>query len=189
MTVQVRYTSADLDELPDIPGVRYEIIDGSLYVSKATRWEHENAAFMVAVALHEWDREKRAGRVILTPGLIFAPEQDVIPDLIWISFARMAALVDEGGHFRGAPELVVEVLSPGRVNEQRDREVKLSLYSRQGVEEYWIVDWRTRTVELYRRDGAELRLAATLRDEESITSPLFPGFSCPITNLWVPSVR
>jgi Uma2 family endonuclease len=189
MTVQLRYTSADLEELPDIPGVRYEVIDGSLHVSKATRWEHEHASFELAVALREWSLSSGTGQVILTPGLIFAPEQDVIPDMIWISYARMAALVDEGGHFRGAPELMVEVLSPGRVNEQRDREVKLSLYSRQGVQEYWIVDWRTRTVELYRRDGAELRLVATLRGEASITLPLFPGFSCPTTNLCVPFER
>jgi Uma2 family endonuclease len=95
---------------------------------------------------------------------------------------------DDAGHLRAAPELVVEVLSPGAANERRDREKKLALYSRQGVEEYWIVDWRARAVEVHRREGAALRLAATLRDDDQLTSPLLPGFACPISQLWPPAL-
>jgi Uma2 family endonuclease len=60
----------------------------------------------------------------------------------------------------------------------------LSLYARQGVEEYWIVDCRVRTVQVYRRSGSALELAATLMDDDMIASPLLPGFSCPISRFW-----
>lgn len=189
MSITRRYTSADLAALPRAEGTRYEIIDGALHVSTQPHYEHQYTGGKVFAVLDAWSLQTGRGLAIAAPGLIFAPDDDVAPDVVWVSRARLAALRDAAGHLRGAPELVVEVLSPGRVNEQRDREVKLSLYSRQGVQEYWIVDWRTRTVELYRRDGAELRLVATLRGEASITSPLFPGFSCPTTNLWVPFER
>ena len=81
--------------------------------------------------------------------------------------------------------LVVEVLSPGAENERLDRELKLSLYSRQGVREYWIVDWRARTVQVYRRQQTQLELAATLLGEDVLTSPLLPGFACPISRFWL----
>jgi Uma2 family endonuclease len=110
----------------------------------------------------------------------------VIPDVVWISRERLLALQDEAGHLRGAPELVVEVLSPGAANERRDREVKLALYARRGVDEYWIVNWRMRTVQVYRRDGAALRPVATLQGQDTLTSPLLPGFSCPVSRLWPP---
>ena len=92
--------------------------------------------------------------------------------------------MDEAGHFRRAPELVVEVLSPGPKNERRDRELKLKLYSRQGVREYWIVDWRTRTVQVFRREQAALRLVATLESDDALTTPLLAGFRQPVAELW-----
>lgn len=79
---------------------------------------------------------------------------------------------------------MVEVLSPGPANEQRDRELKLSLYSRQGVQEYWIVDWQAQVVQVYRREQAALQLAATLFVGDVLTSPLLPGFTCPVDRFW-----
>jgi Uma2 family endonuclease len=184
MSTTRRYTSADLERLPEIEGVRYEIIDGELYVSKQPDWHHQLAVSMLTAALTTWSEATRAGVALGAPGLVFSPENDVAPDLIWISRERLAAVADASGHFRQAPELVVEVLSPGRRNEQRDREVKLSLYSRQGVDEYWIVDWRAHAVEVYRRAGAALQLVATLGNGDTLTSPLLPGFSCPVAKLW-----
>lgn len=184
MSTSFRYTSADLEDLPDVEGLRYEIIDGKLHVSRATHWCHQFASGQVFFALQTWNLRTGTGIAISTPGVIFAPDDDVIPDLIWLSKARLAALADDRGHFRGAPELVVEVLSAGAANVYRDREAKLKLYSRQGVQEYWIVDWRARTVDVFRREGDALRLVATLTDPDVLTSPLLPGFSCPVASLW-----
>ena len=108
-----------------------------------------------------------------------------MPDLVWISRERLAKSVDEAGHLRFAPELVVEVLSPGKANEYRDRDAKLNLYSRRGVQEYWIVSWMQQSVEVYRREQAALKLVATLYAQDEIESPLLPGFSCQVTDLFL----
>src|SRR5262245_31037872 len=75
-----------------------------------------------------------------------------------------------------ATELAIEVLSPGRKNERRDREIKPRLYSRHGVLEYWVVDWAKRRIEIYRRQQAVLELAATLYEGDVLVSPILPGF-------------
>lgn len=186
MTAGLRITSADLATLPDIPGVRYEIIDGELYVSRQPQAGHQFVCGEIFVPLHAWSRETGAGTPYFTPGVVFADDDDVIPDLVWISRDREAGAVDEKGHFRLAPELVVEVLSPGRANEVRDREVKLGLYSRRGVSEYWLVDWQAHTVDVFRRMGDALHHVATLAGDDALTSPLLPGFRCPLASLWQP---
>lgn len=187
MPTAFRFTSKDLEALPKIEGVRYEIIDGELFVSNAPHWHHQFAADGIVTVLRPWSNATRLGVTMTGPGLVFADDQDVIPDLIWISRERLARGQDAAGHFTIAPELVVEVLSPGSANERRDREIKLSLYSRRGVDEYWIVDWRARTVEVYRRRESALQLVGALSNEDTLTSPLLPGFSCPIASLWAPT--
>lgn len=184
MSVQRRYTSRDLDLLPDIEGVRYEIIDGELHVSKAPGLEHQYVCVVLGSALHFWCVNEGHGRVYGGPGLVFSEDNDVIPDLVWISVERLRAGRDASGHITVGPELAIEVLSPGSANERRDREAKLALYSRRGVDEYWIVDWRARLVEVYRHIDGELRRVATLVGDDALTSPLLPGFSCPISGLW-----
>ena len=186
MSISARFTTRDLDRLPDIPGIRYEIIDGELYVSKAPGWEHQYTSGRVDHALQSWNDRTGLGMVLATPGLVAADDDDVIPDLVWISLARLAVVVDDASHLTSAPELVIEVLSLGRENERRDRELKLALYARRGAGEYWIVDWRRRTIDVYRRDGDRLLLAAALADGDALTSPLLPGFSCPLADLWPP---
>ena len=55
--------------------------------------------------------------------------------MVWISRERFAAALEPDGKLHAAPDLVVEVLSPGSTNERRDRQAKLKLYSRRGVRE------------------------------------------------------
>jgi Uma2 family endonuclease len=183
MTQSVRFTSADLEFLPD-DGKRYEIIDGELYVSRQPSFGHQVICFGTGVALDRWSNETGRGVVILAPGLIFAEDDDVAPDVVWISNEQLALALESDGKLHAAPELVIEVLSPGSSNERRDRDVKLKLYSRRGVREYWIVDWLRRRVEVYRRVDAALSLAATLFGDDVLESPLLPGFALPLQDLF-----
>ena len=66
----------------------------------------------------------------------------------------------------------------------RDRDAKLKLYSRRGVLEYWIADWQQRLIEVYRREGGDLHPVATLGGADSLESPLLPGFSCKVAQLF-----
>lgn len=125
------------------------------------------------------------GSAFQTPGVILTSEDAVIPDVIWISRERLANGVDEAGHLTVAPELIIEILSPGKLNAQRDKEVKRKLYSLHGDEEYWITNWQLKTLEIYRRADAQLQLVNTLLDSDTLTSPLLPGFSTPVSQMFL----
>jgi Uma2 family endonuclease len=181
----LRWTTRDLDAMPDDGGwKRYEIIDGELYVTRAPHIRHQGAGGNIYFELGSWSRQTQLGEPFQTPGVIFTPTDAVIPDVVWISRDRLANGLDQAGHLTIAPELMVEVLSPGEQNEQRDKEVKLKLYSRHGVQEYWIVNWQQQTLEIYRRIDAHLQLIATLLPSDTLTSPLLPGFNSPIAQIF-----
>lgn len=183
MSRTTRWTSADLNSLPD-DGNRYEIISGELYASRPNVLTHQAACGEILVALEKWNDQTGIGNAVFAPGLIFSEYDDVVPDVVWISRKRLASGLDKNGHLRVAPELIAEVLSPGEEHERRDRVVKLDLYSRRGVLEYWILNWQACSVEVYRRDQAELRLAATLFESDVLDTPLLPGFNCLVASLF-----
>jgi Uma2 family endonuclease len=182
-TNRVRWTTADLELFPD-DGKRYEIIDGELIVTRAPRWSHQEVTGRIFAAFDNWCQDTGLGRAAINPGVIFTDEDNVIPDVVWASNERLDVLTDEAEQLTGAPGLVVEVLSPGKKDEQRDRQLKLKLYSQQGVQEYWIVDKNLRQVQVYRRDNALLSLVVTLQATDSLTSPLLPDFACPLSQVF-----
>ena len=96
MASTIRWTSTDLKALPD-DGKRYEIIDGELFVSKQPTWHHQHTCVRLAVVWHEWDPSGSHGRVNLAPGLIFADDDDVAPDLVWISNERLSWVLESDG--------------------------------------------------------------------------------------------
>jgi Uma2 family endonuclease len=124
------------------------------------------------------------GRVIPAPGVVFSEDNDVIPDVVWLSNNRLGLALRDDGHFHEPPELVIEVWSPGSANRKRDRVAKLQRYSRRGVDQYWTIDWRLRTVDVYRRESTALRLLATLHESDSLATPLLPGFSSVVRSLF-----
>ncbi|MBA3923009.1 MAG: Uma2 family endonuclease [Nostocaceae cyanobacterium] len=180
----VRWTTADLELFALDRTKRYEIIDGELFVTKAPSWKHQTTCINIGIKLKLWIDNGGFGEVAVGPGIIFSDADNVIPDVVWASTERLEILLDDAGHLTGAPELVVEILSPGDKNEKRDRESKLKLYSVQGVREYWIFDPLKSIVEVYRRENVVLKLAATLYSQDELTSPLLPGFSCVVSKFF-----
>jgi Uma2 family endonuclease len=188
MSVSRRWTVADLEQIEPVEGERYEVIDGELYVAKQPSWEHQCLCVSLGGQLEQWSYESGLGSVSTSPGVIFSVEDGVAPDLAWVSLQRLRAGRDAAGHIHLAPELLIEILSPGRDNERRDRETKLTLYSREGVEEYWIVDWQPRTIDVYRRIGDALELFETYPGDGVLESPLLPGFRLQIARIWPPTL-
>lgn len=181
----IRWTTRDLTAMPDDGGwKRYEIIDGNLLVTRAPHIWHQRAGGNIHVELEVWSKESKLGRAFQTPGVVFSPEDAVIPDVIWASQAILDDGIDESGHFVIAPELMVEVLSRGELNEMRDKKVKLKLYSLHGVREYWIVSWQLKKMEIYRRRENQLQLVSTLFESDTLASPLLPGFSVPVSDVF-----
>ena len=180
----IRWTIQDIELLPENEWIRYEIIDGELFVTRSPHLRHQQVCGRIFRRLDIWCESSGLGETIIAPGVIFSDADNVSPDVVWVSKERLAQIEDEAGHLLGAPELVIEVLSPGKQNERRDREAKLKLYSVQGVQEYWIVNRFSQQVEIYRRVKARLVLVATLLGNDEISSPLLPEFYCSISHFF-----
>ena len=184
MATTIRWTSADLEKLPHDETHRYEIIEGELFVSKTPHTYHQLVCTNAGALLKDWNDKTGAGLAIGVPGVIFSEDNDVIPDVVWISKARLHTALGAGGHLYQAPELVIEVLSPGSQNARRDRELKLKLYSQHGVDEYWIMDWPSRRIEVFRRAEAGLQPVCTLDEHDTLSTPLLEGFAVTVASFF-----
>jgi Uma2 family endonuclease len=185
MAIAAPMTVSQLELLPEpLDGTRYELIEGEFEVTTQPSWKHQVTSTNVASLLREWSERTGAGLAMIAPGVVFSDTTAVAPDVVWISQERRSRVLGDDGRLYGAPDLAVEVLSPGPKNERRDRETKLALYSQQGVREYWLVDWQQRSLAAYRREQAALRLTATLYEADTLESPLLPSFSCLVSHLF-----
>lgn len=180
MPVDTRLTYDDFCLLPD-DGKRYEIIDGELLVTPSPRIRHQMIVTRLSRYLLEFVENNGLGQVFVAPLDVVLSDYDVVePDLLYVSKERASALA-EGKNVQGSPDLVIEVLS--ETTENRDRTIKLKLYARSGVREYWIIAPEGPTAEIYRRTTQGLELVSKLASTGVLTSPLFPGFSLPLNKL------
>jgi Uma2 family endonuclease len=176
-------TIADWDAMPYGDGKRYEIIEGELFVSCSPGLTHQRVTANLITLFVIFLRDNPIGEYVPTPGLIFSEYSGVIPDLV-VFLNQTSDAIITGERLTGSPDLVIEVLSPGPANIRRDRMVKLQLYSKHGVPEYWIVDPGSLAVEQYLSDGSSLKLMQTLQNDDVLSSSAIPGFSCLITEIF-----
>jgi Uma2 family endonuclease len=168
-------TIADLESTPD-DGNRYELIDGEMFVSSAPSYFHQAVLMNIVKAFILYLDKNPFGKIVPGVGVIFDDYNGVIPDLVFLTHERWRKIVG-AGRLRAAPEIAIEILSPGASNVRRDRNIKLNLYSERGVGEYWIVDPEDHAVEIYRRGEGGLEFFASLRGADILTSDILPGFS------------
>jgi len=165
-------------------GRRHELIDGEHYVTAAPNLKHQTAALNLAGDLRNFVRPRDLGRVWAAPTDVVLSEFDVVqPDVLFVSKARLH-LAAEGENLQGAPDLVVEVLSPR--TRRTDVITKRHLYEKFGVQEYWMVDPELETIEIYRlREGAFRREAELSTENEDVaTTPLLPGLEIALTEIF-----
>ncbi len=159
-------TINDLDAMPD-DGNRYEIIEGELFASRAPSLKHQRVSGNIFATFRAYLDHNPIGEILATPGIIFSDFNGVIPDLVFISHERRDEIAS-GERITGAPDLVVEIVSPGAENERRDRIGKRQLYGKYGVKEYWVVDPYKRTIEIYHLKGQTLELQATYAEQNEV---------------------
>jgi len=137
----------DVQQLPD-DGNRYEAIEGALYMTPAPSVRHQRISFRLQRELARLLVDSGHGEILYAPvGVRFpATREGVQPDILFVSNERRGIIAPD--ELKGAPDLVVEILSPSTAT--RDRDLKRRLYQRQGVAEYWIVDPEARAVDVWR---------------------------------------
>jgi Uma2 family endonuclease len=179
---RTHYTVEDYWLFPE-DNIRREIIDGELHVTPNPIRKHETAASSLYRHLRSFLEAHPLGAVYSAPFSVVLSDRDVVePDLLFVAAERSASVTDKG--FEGAPDLVVEVLSgPTR---RIDETVKRDLYEEVGVREYWLVDPDERGVRIWRAEKqkftAPLDLLALA--EDAVESPLLPGFSLPLPQIF-----
>lgn len=180
--IQPVLTIADLDVMPD-DGNRYEIIEGELIVSRAPSLLHQIIISNIIALIRNYLDTNPIGIVVPGPGIMLNDVNGVIPDVVFVSDEKRRETAF-GEKLTCAPELVIEILSPGAENERRDRVVKRQLYGRFGVEEYWIVDPANRFIEVYRLEEQVLVLTGSYTEQDEVSSSVLPGFRCAVQDIF-----
>ena len=168
------WTYSDFLRLPD-DGLRYEIIAGVLYVTNAPDPQHQYAVGEILGELRDHVKGHHLGVVYTAPIEVHLPgvAQPVQPDVLFIAQGRSDIV--KAKFIEGAPDLIVEVTSASTA--RLDRKVKLDAYERAGVREYWIVNPRTRFVEVYSLERGEYVLRAERGPGERLDSGVLPGLT------------
>jgi Uma2 family endonuclease len=177
-STRLRFTYRDYLLLPE--GDRRELIEGDFYVVPAPSIWHQTIAANLGMALRAFARGNRLGTVLWAPtDVVLSPESVVQPDILFISNERRGIITED--NVSGAPDLVVEILSPSTAD--RDRELKLTLYARYGVREYWIVDPEDSSVEVMALEEAGVESARRYTTGR-VESPVLPGLEIALAEIF-----
>lgn len=149
-----------------------ELVYGVVREPPMPAWDHQLVSARLTALLHTHVEELGAGRVASPVDVVLDVDAALVvqPDLVFISHARLEIA---GERVWGAPDLVVEILSPRSA--RRDRTVKLSWYRRYGVRECWLVDPRARTVEVV--DLRSVTVPRLFRGAEPVRSYVLPRWT------------
>lgn len=174
-----RFTTDDLAHLPD-DGKRYELFDGELIVSPAPVPKHQ----LTSSRCHGFLLQAEYagfGLVMAAPIEVhFDRLRAAQPDLIFITQKRLPIIGEKV--ITGAPDLIVEILSPG--SRRADLGWKRTLYAQGGVPFYWVLDPVARTVRPFRLDQGAYRADPILRPSQTLACPLFPGITTDVERLF-----
>lgn len=175
---QGAWTYADYTRLPN-DGWKYEVIRGELYMAPAPRPIHQLIVVRISAALENFVQQSDLGAVYVAPIDVTLPGtlgDPVQPDVLFIRADRLEIVGET--RIEGAPDLVVEVLSPS--NWADDRRIKYEIYAEAGIPEYWIVDPRQRTVEVFVLSSGVYDLLGRFEAGETVSSQILDGFNAPV---------
>lgn len=173
---QRRLTYADFRRFPN-DGQRHELIDGEHAVTPAPSFRHQELSIRLILALGNFLEANPIAVVCHAPfDCVFSFFDVVEPDLLVVTNDQREILTKR--NVRGAPALVIEILSPS--SSARDKRSKRVLYQRSGVREYWIVDPENDCVSVYRlarRGRFHFPQTLTAADADNLATALLPGFA------------
>ena len=171
-TPTIKFTYEDYRNAP--ADKRYELLDGDLVVTPAPKEVHQRVLMNLSYLLFQSVKLSGAGHVYAAPFDVVLSNTDVVqPDLLYISNERAHIITDE--NVQGAPDLVVEILSPSTA--ERDQTFKRSLYAKHGVKEYWLVDTDAKTVTVLLRNPQGFAVVGVCGEGQVLNSPTLTDFA------------
>lgn len=152
---QTRLTAAEFEQLPET-NTPTELIAGEVIMTPAPKYAHQKTVFVLAKLIEQLGP---GGITCIAPIDVYLDEANVVqPDVFWVGGEESRAQLGDDGYWHGAPDLVVEVLSPATA--RHDKREKFNLYEKHGTREYWLVEPEAEYIEVwqlvegrYRRQG------------------------------------
>ena len=169
----------------NIPGDDlYELINGEFILVSAPNTPHQSASMGFILSLGNFVVQGNLGSVFHAPTEVILTDPEGInivqPDIIFVSKEREHIITRP--NIQGAPDLLIEILSPS--TGRRDRTIKLDLYARHGVSEYWLADPDAQTVSVMLLKDGEYETVGEFSIEDTLTSPTLKGFSVSLDRIF-----
>lgn len=163
-------TVEDYRATPD--GSRYQLVEGDLIISPSPHRFHQRIVWNLSQLFGRYIAVHPLGEVFLAPFDVYLSEHDILqPDVLFVAAVNLGILAEDGIH--GAPDLVIEVLSPATA--QLDKKTKRRVYARAGVKEMWLIDPLLLQIQRYDFARDQAKPVQLIEEDESFATPVFPG--------------
>lgn len=173
------YTVKDYEKLPE--GAPYQLMGGNLVMVPSPTPNHQKISREVEFSLLQFVRTHKLGVVFDAPIDVSLGETEVYqPDIIFISKERTNIIGEK--QIQGAPDLVIEILSPSTA--YYDMKRKKKVYEACGVKEYWLADPEEKTIEIYESQEGKFQLFCQGKSGEKVNSKLLEGFSLEVDSIF-----
>jgi Uma2 family endonuclease len=182
------WTYSDLvNFFPQDLQIRVEIIENQLFIMPSSEQIHQEIVGDLSILYNAFAKQNKLGTVIISPFDVVLDENNVmIPDVLFVAVSRKEIL--DGKKVNGAPDLVVEVWSPGNKKKERDR--KHRLYAEKGVQEFWAVYPKKEkiTVEVLNETG-KYEVYSEAKKTGEIKSKVLTGFSLEVADIFAKEIE
>ena len=179
MVTAIRFTYQDYANTPE--DERYELIGGELIMSESPIIVHQLNQSELGYYVKRFVKLNDLGYVLSSATDVVLSDMDVVqPDIMFISKERHHIIGEK--NIQGAPDLVVEILSPSTA--RRDWGVKRELYAKHGVKEYWIADPANKIVWVMLLRNGVLEVQQTCHSGDTISSSVLAGFTVAVDDIF-----
>lgn len=176
---RVMLTYEDYCRMPS--GNRYELVEGDIRMTPSPSVFHQRISRRIEKVLLEWVERHELGEVLHAPIDVVLSEHNVVqPDILYVARERLGIIKE--ANIQGAPDLVVEILSPS--DAEWDRVTKRRVYARFGVREFWIVDPEGRNIEVCVFRDCELKTFQVYPPGTRLSSPLLNDFTLDVAEVF-----
>lgn len=174
-----KYTVEDYNKLPE--GAPYQLIGGELVMTPSPIPYHQDIILKLGSKLLSFIDNSNLGKVYIAPVDVYFSDTEVYqPDVIFISKKNLKIIGEK--RIEGAPDIVIEVLSPSSA--YYDLRLKKDLYEQSGVMEYWVVDPVQRKIEIFFNKQDSFELITAVKNEGKVSSTVLKGFTISLQEIF-----
>ena len=181
-TTEKKITVSEFNDMEFEEGYIYELINGDIMRRTSPNLDHQEVSMALSTFINTFVLANKLGKLYAAPTDVSLTEFDlVVPDLVFISKDN-PAVQKNSRCIEGTPDLIIEILSKG--TQKVDRGKKMTQYRINKVKEYWIIDPRNQTLEVYELQDGFFEMISYAEESGEIESNVLEGFKLEITTIF-----